>query len=441
MMPQWNFMVVAPIARNQMDALKGFLESMADPPGMAKQDGLIPLNKFDTLHYARFAILDDHTVGDFKEAGERIPHYEPSLAFLGDCDEPGDAFLAKVAAGASAGLCKVFSFCDDPPSPGNLLAWMRRRSLCPIAAYVNTVGRTVHQIKLEHALRTAVVGYLKENPPDLDNPQATRKAVIDFVNRSGLKLPVDVPTPAAWRVRNLFDLLIPIIAIFVAIVVTIVLVVIFRWLLIPLVLVVVVFFAVLRWYEKTEPEIIHQPTDEHERELGRLEDHDVTNQFTVLGSVKPSLFRRLLLIALLWVIGWVARHFYTRGHLGRVRSIHFARWVYLDRGYRRVMFASNYDGSLDNYMDDFINKAGFGLNLAFGCGLGYPRTKWLIGGGAKEEQKFKYTLRRHQVPTQVWYKAYPGLSTYDLARNMRVRKGIEGGAMSDAKIRTWLRDL
>src|SRR5262249_10182623 len=146
------------------------------------EDGTFPFNKFSTLHYARFVILDDQTVNDFKEAGERIPHYEPSLAFLGDCDEPGDTFLAAAADRAGEGLCKIFSHCVDPPSPGNLLAWMKRRSLCPIAAYVNTVGRTAHQIKLEHALRTAVVGYLKENPPAVDNPQAIRKAVIDFVN-------------------------------------------------------------------------------------------------------------------------------------------------------------------------------------------------------------------------------------------------------------------
>jgi hypothetical protein len=92
-------------------------------------------------------------------------------------------------------------------------------------------------------------------------------------------------------------------------------------------------------------------------------------------------------------------------------------------------------------MDDFINKVGFGLNLAFGSGLGYPRVNWLIFGGSKEEQKFKYTLRRHQVPTQVWYRAYLGLTAYDLARNTRVRQGIEKRVMSDAEIRAWLSDL
>ena len=79
------------------------------------------------------------------------------------------------------------------------------------------------------------------------------------------------------------------------------------------------------------------------------------------------------------------------------------------------MFASNYDGSDEAYMDDFINKVGWGLNLAFAAGIGYPRTNWLIKDGSKEEQKFKATNRRHQVPTQVWYKAYPGLTTANVS--------------------------
>ena len=40
---------------------------------------------------------------------------------------------------------------------------------------------------------------------------------------------------------------------------------------------------------------------------------------------------------------------------------------------RRLFFASNYDGSLDSYMDDFINKVALGMNLVFSNGIGFPR--------------------------------------------------------------------
>ena len=108
---------------------------------------------------------------------------------------------------------------------------------------------------------------------------------------------------------------------------------------------------------------------------------------------------------MLWIVRLRARHIYTHGLLARVGTIHFARWTFLDDK-RRLLFASNYDGSLESYMDDFINKVAFGLNLVFTNGVGYPRTRWLILGGAKDEQKFKYFIRRHELPTEVWYNAH-----------------------------------
>ena len=171
--------------------------------------------------------------------------------------------------------------------------------------------------------------------------------------------------------------------------------------------------------------------------LSVLEDHDVTNQFSAFGSVKPGWFRLWTLIFIFWVLSFSTRQIYTRGRLARVGTIHFARWVFMDN-HRRLLFCSNYDGSLDSYMDDFINKVAYGLNLVFSNGVGYPRTDFLLSGGAKEEMTFKYFLRRHQVPTQVWYKAYPGLTTADLARNTRIREGLESQTMTEAEARRWL---
>ena len=105
----------------------------------------------------------------------------------------------------------------------------------------------------------------------------------------------------------------------------------------------------------------------------------MTNQFGALGTAKPGLFRRLVLRVALLGLDYAARHVYKRGHLTRVSTIHFARWVYLD-GKRRILFASNYDGSLESYMDDFINKVGWGLNIVFSNGVGYPRTDYLVEG-------------------------------------------------------------
>ena len=59
-----------------------------------------------------------------------------------------------------------------------------------------------------------------------------------------------------------------------------------------------------------------------------------------------------------------------------------------------MLFLSNYDGSREAYMDDFINKVGWGLNIIFGNGFGYPRTRWMIFDGAKNEL-------RSRTPTAV----------------------------------------
>jgi hypothetical protein len=62
-------------------------------------------------------------------------------------------------------------------------------------------------------------------------------------------------------------------------------------------------------------------------------------------------------------------------------------------------------------------------------------------GGAQVEHQFKHFLRGHQVPTDVWYKAYPGLTAADLARNARLRAGFERVSLSDTEARHWVAEI
>jgi hypothetical protein len=469
MTPQSNFTVIAPIIPERMAALKALLAGMnlqagnpKAPPGMADPcNDIIPFGTFKKLHYARFVILDDPTLVDFARIGEPVPEYPVALAFMGDCDGCADTFLADMAQRASKGLRDVFSNCECFHSHTDLLTWMREHSAPSAAAYVNHIGRTVVQIRKDDALRRELVAFLKQSPPpDNQSLQVTRKKLVDHA-RTKCMIPKSYePTPIACKLRRFLHamcvpaaigLVVALVVVFLASVAAalsvVVRIVLAMWLPLPVALLalvfltaILVFLVVLRAYEKAEPEIVSRPTRHHAEDLAKQEDHDVVNQFSVIGAVKPGKFRRMMLIINLWVIDWFARHIYSRGYLARIRTIHFARWVFINDK-KRVVFASSYDGSLESYNDDFINKGGFGLNFAFGGALGYPRTRWIVFDGAKEEQKFKYTLRRHQIPTQVWYNAYPGLTVYDLARNARVREGLERARMSNAKIRTWLTDL
>ena len=117
------------------------------------------------------------------------------------------------------------------------------------------------------------------------------------------------------------------------------------------------------------------------KHLAEIEDHDVTNQFTAIGTIKPGRFRRWSAMFFLWLLHNACRHVFSRGYLTRVSTIHFARWVFLDNK-QRLLFASNYDGSLESYNNDFVDRVPFGLNLVFSNGQGWPRTAFLLFGGS-----------------------------------------------------------
>ena len=430
MTPQANFLVLAPLAQGREADLRKLLARMNHRPGLTDpHNPILPFGEFDRLHVARFVILDDPTFGDIAAYGRAPPELPKSLAFLGDCDGPADEFLADLVERAGQGLRQIFAHCEGFTVEADLLSWMKEREKPPAAAYVNWVGRTVRQIREESALRDALAAYLMSNAAAIadDEPRSLRAKLIEFVDaqrRSGLIVLTDpAPTPLGWQLRNLLHCVgVPLVLLIVS----------------PLLLLYLPVFAYqLRSRELRDPEIVPRPDAGHVRNLAELEDHDVTNQFSAIGSVKPGLFRRWTVSFLAWLLDYGARHIYNRGYLTRVQTIHFARWVFLD-GKQRLLFASNYDGSLESYMDDFINKVAWGLNLVFSNGVGYPRTRWLILDGAKDEQKFKFYIRRHELATEVWYKAYPGLSAVDLQRNTKIREGIERPSMTDAEIRAWL---
>lgn len=425
-------MVVAPIAAGREAGLRTLLATMNAAPGMADpQNRLLPFGMFERLHFARLVILVDPTLRDVEAYGQALPQLPTYLAFFGDCDGPARNFLAEVAQLAEGGLRQIFAHCEGFTTHSELLAWMIAHNQPVAANYVNWVGRTVRQIKEEAALQSLLATQTSRTPVrSAAEAQQRRRDLAAFVHaeirakRSILTPPE--PTPLHWRVAQWLNLLaIPLLGL---------LALPFLLLLSPLLI------MLLRQRETTDPEICPRPNLDSLLQLKALEDHDISNQYTALGSVKPGLFRRWLLTLLLLIVDYGCRHIFTRGHLARVQTIHFARWVFLD-GKTRVAFASNYDGMHEAYMDDFINKVAWGLNLLFSNGVGWPRTDWLIKRGARIEQRFKPYQRRHQLPTQVWYKAYPGLSLADLKRNQRIREGLQAPSLTDGQALAWLRLL
>src|SRR5258705_4610559 len=142
MTPQSNFMVVAPILPGCVDKLRTLLISMNDRPGMARPDNpIVPFKDFEGLHYARFIILDDPTLGDFEAINQPVPRYPVTLAFLGDCDGGGDDLLAELARRAESGLRTIFFHSQDLTPGTVLLHWIRRQSSRRIAPLWTRLGR------------------------------------------------------------------------------------------------------------------------------------------------------------------------------------------------------------------------------------------------------------------------------------------------------------
>ncbi len=432
MTPQSTFMISAAVREGQMEGLRKKLDEMnkivrhADP-----LNSLVPFGRFDRLHGARFVIIEAKTAEEIKAFRVTPRPWQPTLAFFGDIDGDMDSFIAELVEHASSGLKEIFSFCEGfSKEDSNLLAWMKEHNVQPRVNYINWIGRTVKQVHEEVALHKSLSKYLQEHIDDIGrkDTRTLRQKLLSHVemekHAGRLTLTAPEPTPTEWKIRNFLHMIgVPLIML----------------LLTPLFLLIAPFFAIrLRMQERSDPELFIRPDREHIKQLSVQEDWDASNQYNLFGDVKPGFFRLLTFKFFLLVLDYLARHVYNRGFLTRIKTIHFARWIFMDNNHR-IFFASTYDGSHESYMDDFINKAGWGINLVFYNGVSYPTTRWIIKEGANRELQFKYSQRRHQLRTEVWYKAYPDLTATDLARNSRIRKGVEIRQSSDSAIREWLR--
>jgi hypothetical protein len=422
---QSEITMVTPVKPEAMSALGELLGALArDVLG----NDVLPFGRLTNTHFARFFLLDSAQAHD----GSQLPAY---LIFMSDIDGRPEEGLAKLVDVGGNGIDHLYCHCIGyptalPVSRQARLEYLRAHIVRADVNYVNTIGRTVQQFRGEAEVRVAIEDFLDGSGAVLvgGNPSAVRAAIREFVTSDGrlnwALTPVPAP-PLAYRVRELVHFAVPVIL---------------GLLLLPvLVPVLVVWLVVLRLHEIRDPSPLVKPDRAHLDQLRALEDYTVQNQFIAAGFLKSGWFRRVTAVVILWLVGFGARHLFNNGNLAGVKTIHFARWILLDGAVRSV-FVSNYDGSTESYMDDFIDKVAWALNAVFSHGVGYPATRWLLFGGARDEQAFKGFLRAHQLPTQVWYAAYDQLSALNIVDNARIRAGLHGD-MTELEAQNWLRLL
>jgi hypothetical protein len=416
--------VVAEVRPDAEAELRQLLETMGD--GVANRQ-VVDLDALTGLHFARFVLVEQAT----DLADRQLP---ASLLYLSDIDVPKEQHLAELAARNGAGIDQLFGHCVGYPSPpGSVedrLEYLREHIVKEQARYVNTVGRSARQIQAEAVLRERVERHVDEHidEPVGRNAEQVRAEARRLIERDPelqwARRAAEKPE-LSFRLRELAHAIaMPLLVVLLS----------------PLLLVgLPVFLVLLRTHERRDPAPHEKPSPELVEELASLEDHLVHNPFTAVGLVKPGLFRKLTLLAVLTAIDYGTRHIWNRGNLAGVKTIHFARWVFLD-GRRRMVFASNYDGSLENYMDDFIDKIAWGLNIVFSNGYGFPRALFLVFAGAHDELAFKDFLRLHQVPTRAWHSSYGRLTTANIANNEALRAGLQE-AEGREQPEQWLRTV
>jgi hypothetical protein len=437
---QHPFTVISPVDPAKLEYLRVLLDSIQQPD--IESNTLVPFPKIRSVHFARFVLLECD-----------VDRFPVQLVFSTDFDGDERAHIAELLSEAQAGLEQIYQCCEG--FSGDLPAYWAAHQV-PIQAFYNGhPGSSVAQIRQENALRQAIADYLNQAYQDgvvqQLQPGQVKKMVAAFIGQN---------SDFSWALRDkglssfqqfLFHRRALMAGIATAIGLLLLagftLVQVCKLLRIPLGLAVLAVIASvggaalvgkrkLNRLENTDLIEDETPTPRHVGVLMDAENFQVQNQLSHLVEIKPGRFRRGLLKFVLKSINFLARTFFNKGELGSIPSIHFARWVMTDQD-RRLLFFSNFDGSWENYLGDFVDKAAVGLTAVWSNTRNFPRSHNLIQAGARDEHQFKEWARHLQVSTQVWYSPYKKLSVQNINNNAHIRAGLFR-QMDDAQAQAWL---
>jgi hypothetical protein len=149
------------------------------------------------------------------------------------------------------------------------------------------------------------------------------------------------------------------------------------------------------------------------------EDVIAQNQLTLVTAVMPGQVDRVR--AVMAAIDSYATRLSPPGSLLGISTIHFVKWLVIDRG-QRLMMVSDYDGSWENYIDEFAEMILSGLDAIWETSDGYPP------GGARDLPAFKRFLRSHQVPAEIFFSAYPEQTVLNVVNDRAFAQACAGGA-------------
>lgn len=384
----------------------------------------LPFGQVQSLHFASLVVFHD-------------PTYGPYLVFENNFDGPPGAYLSELVERAGAGLHEVYRHCQGYPAaeslnPATLRGYLRAHVVRPGTYHVGNVNRDLARIRQERALRNAIEDHLDElvrTGQVGSSPGAIREQIQAFVRRSGdWAWAIDPRPHLTWRELHLPKIRSVLLALAAAP---------FLGLLVPVGL---AWALMLYLKERSDAIWPGPPSPEHLRRLEDGEDQPpgIQNHVASLSKVKPGRLRRATLRLVLWAANLSARAS-IRGSLSGIPSIHFAHWSLIDNG-ERLLFLSNFDGSWENYLDDFIDKAASGLTGIWSNTEGFPRTYGLLTGGARDGPAFKAIARDRSASANVWYSAYDDLTVQQIDKHSAIRADLFT-PLDDEATKAWLRNF
>jgi len=449
-MRQSPFTIVTPVRPGHVDELSQHLAAIGDSVDDTPH---LRLGDLDGLHYASFVIFDAEAPAPF-------------LLFEGNVDGPVQSFVARMVAEKGRDLDTIYRHCVGYPEAGSqqpsaVASYLMDRDIGADTFYVGWPGRCVQDICREQDLRDLLNKLLDEQQASgaLDGlaPHAIRARLQQLVSADPSFSWASSPPPAPFLVRHGDQLLKgTLTAAAVSLAVTARVAVCSsrrrawraRAALLLLGGLVGGVAHTLRKAERSDDvrDAARDPDWETEfnqwstklRKIVQRENVQGQNHLASIVRIKEGRFRLVLLSVVLWALNLLARAFYNRGQLGPITSIHFARWVKTADN-RHLVFLSNFDGSWESYLNDFIDLASEGLTAAWSNTdneVGFPSARWLVKDGARDEARFKAFARRSQARTLAWYSAYPDLSSPNIANNKIIREQLFG-QLGDAE--AWLR--
>ncbi|MEP7252737.1 MAG: hypothetical protein ABI683_10165 [Ginsengibacter sp.] len=360
-----------------------------------------------TLHYARWFVLRDDSFRD--KAAFPIPE---RLVFSSNFDGGEEEHIAGLVKVFPEYFDELYECCEGYPEPAarnteSRKNYLNKWKVKASAFYVGAPGRSLQQIRQEDRLKDYIWNIINENKWDGKTAVQAQK----FIQQK-----VDANPEFEWSKElspvasiNWLGMII------MSLIILILLPVLIIWIL------VLHFF-----YEKRDTNCEatrSQLNDDLVRRLESDEDLFNQNQFTQVLVMKPGKVRLITVLALMLFAKTLIRNFFIKGKLMGIPTIHFARWVLIDDN-KHMMFFSNFDGSWNQYLCDFIDKSGWGLTGIFSNTVKFPKTKFLFTGGAYDEEHFLAWSRGTQILTQVWYSAYHHLSIKNIVNNTLIRNEL-----------------